>query len=319
MLGRVKEDQNRARVTATTNRKRERTFKKPKSRKPRSLSVLRNGLAGRLARGMLRVVFALAITGAVIFAGVGAYRHATTSKYFAFKTVSITGAKRLTQADILDVAGFTLGRNIFEIDISEARRLLLSHPWIVEAEVARKLPGSIHIDIAERRAEALINFDVLYLVDDSGKVFKRWVRGDPIPTPVITGIAREQFLENSTAVEDTIRDAIDLADRYRASGLDRLAPLAEVHSEPDGGFSLTVGDDPTYVRFGKGPYRNKLSRLSTLLSRLARDRAKPEVIYFDNEIRPDRITVKLKKGEETVSQSIPGAPDSESKKRVSKI
>jgi len=61
-----------------------------------------------------------------------------------------------------------------------------------------------------------------------------------------------------------------------------------------GDFSLTVGDDPFYVRLGSSPYRVKLERLSRLLSRLQKSDRRPSVVYFDNEKRPDRVTVKLK-------------------------
>ena len=130
---------------------------------------------------------------------------------------------------------------------------------------------------------------------DAGTVFKRWAPGDPTPSPIISGLSREQLALDADAVQTATTDAIALARRYRAQGLERVAPLAEVHAEVDGGFSLTVGADPFYVRFGKGPYRQKLARLADLLRRLRADGERPAVIFFDNEIRPDRVSVKLKK------------------------
>jgi cell division protein FtsQ len=301
------------------NRKREMKGKKSAPRPGRRRALFGAVRLRGWMRGLLRLCFALAVTGLVILAGAAAYRHATTSEYFAFKVAEISGGKRLGDAEILDAAGLVRGQNIFSVDMAQARRALMNHPWIAEAEVARQLPGSLRIAIVERRAKVMVNFDVLYLVDDTGKVFKRWKWGDPIPAPVITGIAREEFVESSEAVEDILRDAIDLADRYRASGLEKVAALAEIHRETDGGFSLTVGDDPAYVRFGRPPYRNKLTRLAALFARLNQDGNTPAVIYFDNEIRPDRITVKLKKDDlagvsPLIENSIP-----EMKKRVSKI
>jgi cell division protein FtsQ len=314
-----KSNRNHQAATFTANRRRETTGKTPAARPRRRRAIFGAVKLRGWMRGVLRACFALAVTGLVVLAGAGAYRHATTSDYFAFKVAEISGGKRLGDASILEAAGLVQGQNIFSVDVARVRRALLTHPWIAEAEVARQLPGRLRIDIVERRAKVMVNFDVLYLVDDTGKVFKRWKWGDPIPSPVVTGIAREEFVESSEAVEDILRDAIDLADRYRASGLEKVAALAEIHREMDGGFSLTVGDDPTYVRFGRPPYRNKLVRLAALFFRLNQDGNTPAVIYFDNEIRPDRITVKLKKDDlagvsTPTDDSIP-----EAKKRVSKI
>lgn len=303
---------------AIANRKRVKKDNPTKPRSKRRLLRFRGGRVHSWFRTLARLGLAGVITAAVVFAGVMGYRHITTSSYFAFRDPDITGEQRLSEAEILDTGGLTLEENIFGIDLASVKRKLLGHPWIAEADVGRKLPGKLEIRIVERKARAIVNFDVLYLVDDTGKVFKRWKRGDPMPTPVITGISREQFVENSASVEDILRDAIDLADRYRASGLNKQAALAEIHWEMDGGFSLTAGDDPVYIRFGKGPYRNKLTRLSTLLAKLASDKARPAIIYFDNEIRPDRITVKLKRDEQAAVFQHENSTD-ETKKRVSKI
>jgi hypothetical protein len=120
-------------------------------------------------------------------------------------------------------------------------------------------------------------------------------------------------------VETILCDAIDLADRYTASGLERIAPLQEIFREEDDGFSLTVGTDPTYVKLGKGPYKTKLTRLSTLLARLMRERQRPGQIFFDNEIRPDRITVKFKEKQTEEGNASLEASALESKKIMSKI
>ena len=77
------------------------------------------------------------------------------------------------------------------------------------------------------------------------------------------------------------------------TGLDGLATLGEIHRELGDGFSVTLGKDPFYVRLGQAPYRKKLNRLAKLLRKLSRSGKRPAVIYFDNEKRPDRVTVKV--------------------------
>jgi cell division protein FtsQ len=96
----------------------------------------------------------------------------------------------------LTSAGITLGVNIFAIDLASARQKLLENPWVESAEIVRRLPGSIFIRIQERKPRALVNLDVLYLVDDMGRVFKRWVRGDPVLSPVVIGISRETYIQS---------------------------------------------------------------------------------------------------------------------------
>jgi len=242
-----------------------------------------------------RLVVAVVATFLVLWGCVAAYRTATTADYFAVTEIRVSGNSRLTETEVINAASVEHGANIFRVDVEVIAQRLKQHPWVLEAKAVRKLPRGLEIVVVERKAEALVLFDVPYLVDDSGAVFKRWAPGDPTPAPVISGLSREQLLADEEAVQGAINDAIALARRYRAQGLERVAPIAEVHAEVDGGFSLTAGAEPFYVNFGKGPYRQKLVRLGDLLRRLRADGEKPAIIHFDNEIRPDRVTVKVKK------------------------
>ena len=271
------------------------------------------------SKAVLRILTAAALTAAVVLLGIAAYRHATSADYFRLKAVDVSGNDRLSDEDILATAGLSLGANIFSVDVSTVRGMLLDNPWIEQAEAVRRLPGELTIRVVERKPRALVNLDVLYLVDDAGKVFKRWVRGDPVPSPVITGISREEYLQSPNAEEAVLCDAIDLADRYARQGLERIAPLQEIFREPDGGFSLTVGEDSVYVKFGRGPFKDKLNRLGALLRRLSSENKRAAQVFFDNVIRPDRITVKLKP---TYSEPESGAVSittDDAKKIVSKI
>ncbi len=300
----------------TPNRRRSRA--KPAEKE--QTKIKKSGRAKKIFGAALRLFATLTISGATVWAGLAAYRHATSSDYFAVTDFQIEGLRRLEEPEILTTAAVPKGTNVFSVDTTKVETLLKAHPWIADAAAHRRLPRSVEIEITERIAVATVLFDVPYLVDDTGEVFKRWARGDPTPAPVLTGFSREQFVSDSSAVRETIRDAIDLAQRYRASGLMKKAPLAEIHCEVDGDFSLAISGDPVYVRFGRGPYRTKLKRLATLLRRLHRDGERPAMIYFDNEVRPDRVTVQLKKDAVSAKDTSkkPSATDN-LQKRMSKI
>jgi cell division protein FtsQ len=291
------------------------TLKKSSEGQPR----IRRGKELLLA--IMRLALTTVIAGATVWAGFAAYRHTTTSEYFAVKEYALRGLHRLSEAEVLATADFSEQTNIFKMDVEKARLRLMEHEWIDDVYIKRRLPRAVEIVITERHAVATVIFDVPYLVDDSGEVFKRWVRGDPVSSPVVTGFTREDFLEDGDGTAKKIRDAIDLAARYRTSGLERRAPLAEIHHEEDGDFSLVVMDtEPVYVKFGGGPYRKKIKRLAALLHRLRRDGHSPSMIYFDNEIRPNRITVKLRTKENQTTNSIKRNVDKNIlQKRMSKI
>ena len=269
--------------------------------------TLRERLAG--ARGMLgrlRRGFELALRGAlVIVVGVGAValgrlieRHVRTSPAFATSSIELEGHVRISREEVLDIAGLAIGKNVFAVAPEDAERSLSAHPWIAEAHVRRRLPGSYEVEVRERRAVALLVLDEVFLVADDGAVFKRVEEGDPIDLPVITGIERERFLRDRAFRTSVVLEAVALLHDYRGAGLWTSEPIGELHVESDDGLSLYVGDDATYVRLGHGPFRPKLSRLRTVIDELGQRGARAEYVYLDNERRPDRVTVRVREPED---------------------
>ncbi|MCZ7682021.1 MAG: cell division protein FtsQ/DivIB [Sandaracinaceae bacterium] len=192
----------------------------------------------------------------------------------------------------------------------EAEERLSAHPWIAEAHVTRRLPGSYEIEVRERRAVALLALGEVFLVAEDGAVFKRAEDGDPIDLPVITGVERERFLRDRAFRTSILLEAVALLHDYRGAGLARREPIGELHVERDDGLSLYVGEDATYVRLGHGPFRPKLRRLRTVLDELGRRGARAEYVYLDNERRPDRVTVRVREPDEgsTAAAAAPSPP-----------
>jgi len=221
-------------------------------------------------------------------------RHLHTSSSFAIDKIDITGNQQLTTAQVIQAAGLALGQNVFAIGPEEARRRLLEHPWLEAATVRRRLPGRYSIDVRERRAVALFAAGQLQLVSDEGLLFKPLEPNDPCDLPVITGLDPNLRTQDEPAFSSALLGAVALLHDYQDAGLLRRETVSEVHIESDGGLSLYLGVDATYVRLGKPPFRKKLERLREVMVRLAQDKARAAYVYLDNQRRLDRVTARLR-------------------------
>jgi cell division protein FtsQ len=258
----------------------------------------------RLRAGLQRVKAPLVFVGklllvAIAVVGLGAVgklaeRHVRTSPAFATRAISVEGYERLSEAEILTAAGLSLGQNVFEVPPEDAQARLLRHPWIAEARVLRRLPGTFHVELREHQASALIWLDRLYLVGEDATLFKSVAPGDPVDLPVVTGVDVRRFTRDRPYRSSLLLEVVAVLHDYRAAGLFRREPIAEIHVEPDDALSLYVGDDATEIRLGRGPYRSKLRKLRTVLDRLEAREARPAYVYLDNVRRPDRVTVRLR-------------------------
>ena len=183
----------------------------------------------------------VAVAGASVVAGWLARRHITTSPGFAVTVVEVEGEERRPAAAIVAESGITLGANIFTLDLDAARASLVADPWIAEATLARRLPGTVVVEVRERRAAALVALGDTLLATPDGEPFKKLEPGDPVDLPLITGLTPEGVADDREQARRLIRRGIDLAAEYERSALSRREPLEEVHVDASGGFTLEVG------------------------------------------------------------------------------
>ncbi len=243
--------------------------------------------AGRVAVALLLALGSLALARVL-------ERWARSAPELSVRTIVIEGDERLSEPEVLGAAGLAEGDNVFAHSEAEVREALLGHPWIAEARVERRLPGTFRITIRERVAAAIIELEEPYLVSDEGAVFKTLEPGDPVDLPVITGIDRSRFFSERAFRTQITTSIVGLFAEWRALGMEPRESIGEVHVEADDAITLFVGDDGTEVRLGQGPYRGKIERLRRVLDELGTRHARPLYVYLDNLRRPDRVTVRVR-------------------------
>lgn len=252
----------------------------------------------RVLRRPAIFLFRLALVGVIAIGAVAVgqlvEQHVRTSPAFATIDIAVDGLERLPREEILSTAGLSLGQNVFEVSPEAATAALRAHPWIADATVTRRLPGSYAISIDERRAVAIAALEDLQLVGEDATVFKARQAEDPVDLPVITGLLDEAFEEDPLLRATALVSAVALLHDYRDVGLWRREPIGEIHVSPDGSLSLYAGAEATHVRLGQRPFREKLRRFRKVLDRLQSRDARPAYVYLDNPRRPDRVTVRLK-------------------------
>jgi hypothetical protein len=95
----------------------------------------------------------------------------------AVQRVAVTGSTTLSAQQVAEMAGIQVGENIFRTNLYRVRRSIRSAPAIREATVARLLPGTIVVTLAEREPRLiLLQEGRSYEVDSEGVVFRELPR-----------------------------------------------------------------------------------------------------------------------------------------------
>jgi cell division protein FtsQ len=244
-----------------------------------------------IARAVLG--FAL-VVGLSVTAALGARRYVTTTPRFAVKEIDVSGNARRTADDVATQAGIAKGQNVFSLDLDRARARLLADPWIREASITRRLPGTITVQVTERDAAAIVALGDSYLASRDGDVFKRLEPGDPTDLPVVTGLTTDAVADDRAEAVRAIRRALDLASEYDRSSLAARAPLEEVHIAHGEALTLFVGKSAIALELGVAPFHQKLEEAAKVLGELDRRGAKADAIMLDSEAHPERVVARVR-------------------------
>ena len=257
------------------------------------------------ARRVWTVVRGALLTALVVGASVGtavlARDYVITSPRFALTSVEVSGNGRRTPDEIAARAGLEKGTNVFLLDTEAAREKLLADPFIRDATVVRRLPGTVRVQVAERTPAALVALGELYLSTEAGELFKGYEPGDPFDLPVITGLSPADVAADREGAARSIRRALEVVAEYEHTPLAARAKVEEVHLEAANGerdaVTLLVGKQATALALGQPPYRKKFEEAARALAEVDKRGARPgavEAVLLDNEVRADRVVVRLR-------------------------
>jgi cell division protein FtsQ len=235
------------------------------------------------------------VAGVAVALAAGAWGgrwYVTHARHFAVRAVRVSPTAHVSADAIVARAGVPLGVNLFAVQRDEVARAVSQEPWVSRAHVRRELPSTLVIDVVEREAACTVALGALYLADGDGNVFKRGTPDESAALPVVTGLAREDYLSQPERTRAQIRQVLQALAAWRANSA--RPPLGEIHIDRVAGVTLYT-DRGVGVRIGAvdGTLAERLSRYDAVSADLADNGAEPRLLYVDNRARPDRVTVKL--------------------------
>jgi cell division protein FtsQ len=121
-----------------------------------------------------------------------------TSDLFAIKDITVkSSGSHFAESQIVELSGIQKGSNLFKTSTGKAEDRLMAEPYIAKATIARELPGTMSIDVKERKENYIINVDGKYAVIDwSGMVLDSV---DSAPNlPIVEGIEIDKAVTGSS-------------------------------------------------------------------------------------------------------------------------
>ena len=191
-----------------------------------------------------RIVLALTAFGLFNLMLIFGHDWITQTERLGIRTITITGCERLTPEIVKHQAGLTEARNILTVNLTTARKRLLAHPWIAEAQVTRDIPDRLGIHIREQTSLAVLDLGRRFLMNDEGAVFKEVAPGETPDVPVVSGLIYTDLGIDAEAPTPVMRSVLQLLKpRQRSNRLDLVDRIREIHADPALGLTIFMADD----------------------------------------------------------------------------
>jgi cell division protein FtsQ len=168
-------------------------------------------------------------------AGGAVYRYGERNWRFRINSsddIVITGTHSVPHAQVMEVLGGDIGRNIFFIPLAERKAQLEKIPWVESASVMRFVPNRLAVEIHERTPIAFARLGShISLIDAGGTLMELPVGKQKYSFPVIVGMNPGEPLSTRAA---RMRVYNELLRQLDSDGAHYSQDLSEVDiSDPD--------------------------------------------------------------------------------------
>ena len=163
----------------------------PFLRGQKRVSARRSALPKKTANRLLWGVAAAAVICVAGLAAAWLYHYGEHSWRFRVESsdnIEVTGMQSVTKAQIMEVMGADIGRNIFFIPLAQQKAQLEQIPWVESASVMRFVPNRLRVEIHERTPVAFARVGPRMSLIDAGGTLMELTPKHKYSFPVILGM-----------------------------------------------------------------------------------------------------------------------------------
>jgi hypothetical protein len=257
------------------------SWKSPERERPRS------------GRRLRKICVILLVLGALAGAGLGAreaYRRMLQLSYFQVVDIRVEGNLQVATDDVIAGLGLAPNTSMLTLNLAELSRRATRNPWIKEAAVIRRLPGSLTIQVVERTPEAVFIANRRYLLSADG-VILRALQDDELPQlPVLRAAVPRQVNEGEHIVSAEIAQGLSVWRQFQIANAVPQEKPHEIVMGKDGSYAVNLGPDMPVIRLRPEDMRDQLQRLGAAL--VASGRGLGQLGDVDLRFR-DRVVFRL--------------------------
>jgi cell division protein FtsQ len=273
----------------------------PFLRGQKRVSARRSSLPKKTASRLLWAAAAAAILCVVAIAAAGLYQYGEHSWRFRVESsdnIDISGMQNVTKAQIMEVMGADIGRNIFFVPLDQQKAQLEQIPWVESASVMRFVPNRLRVEIQERTPVAFARVGSRISLIDAGGTLMELPQKHKYSFPVILGMNPGEPLSTRAPRMKAFNELVEELD---SGGARYSQELSEVDLSDLENLKVRVNDaaGDVLVELGSSDY---LKRYQTYVSHVQQWRQQFQKLEsvslrYENQVivNPDMVKPGLEK------------------------
>jgi cell division protein FtsQ len=163
----------------------------PFLRAQKRVPARRSSLPKKTAHRLLWAFLALGILGVFAVCALVLYNYSEHSWRFRIESsdnIEVTGNENVSKAQVMEVLGSDIGRNIFFVPLAQQKSQLEQIPWVDSASVMRFVPNRLKVEIHERTPVAFARVGPRIFLMDAGGTLMDLPPKHKYSFPVILGM-----------------------------------------------------------------------------------------------------------------------------------
>jgi cell division protein FtsQ len=182
-------------------------------------------------------------------------------------SISVKGNSQLSEKQVVECSKLNVGENILSMNLSAAKKRLLSHPMISSVIFERDFPSGVTIVIKENVPIAILDIGRTFAINAHGEIFIETSLADAKRMPLIVGFTPSDINADGKIHIQPFVEVLNLLHiGLRPNSLLPVNSIKKIHVDKQTGLTVNTSGRIKKIKLGYGNYPKKIDRLKTIFN-----------------------------------------------------
>lgn len=182
-------------------------------------------------------------------------------------SISVKGNVQLSEEQVVEYSKLHIGENILSMNLSAAKKRLLSHPIISGVAIARNFPSGITIDIKEHVPIAILDIGRPFVINAHGEIFIEASASDMKDIPLIVGFTPSDLNADGEIHTQPFNEVLNLLQLgLMPNSLLPADKIKRIRVDKQTGLTVNTSGRIKIIKLGYGNYYKKIEQLKTIFN-----------------------------------------------------